>query len=229
MAQEMLQEALVTGANRGIGLEYARQLKERGYRVTGTARDPDSADELRALDIEILPLDVTDPDSVDALAEATSGRPLDLLVNNAGIGVRGEPLGRLEYDKMVRYFDTNTLGPLRLAEAMLPRLRAGSRKVIANMTSRMGSIEDNGSGGSYAYRASKAALNMVNRSLAVDLRDDGIIAVVLHPGWVRTRMGGSSARIDPEESVGGLLDVIEGLGPEDSGEFFDYTGERLPW
>lgn len=225
----MAEEVLVTGANRGIGLEYARQLSERGYRVTGTARDPDGAEELRVLDVEVLPLDVTDSGSIAALAAATADRPLDLLINNAGIGVGGEGLGNIDYERMHRFFATNTLGPLRLVEALLPRLRAGSRKRVVNMTSRMGSVDDNSSGGSYAYRASKAALNMVNRSLAIDLRDTGIVCVVLHPGWVATRMGGRSAPLSTQQSVSGLVRVIEGLEAGDSGGFFDYRGERVPW
>lgn len=225
----MTQEALVTGANRGIGLEFARQLRERGYRVVATARDASGADELQALDVEVRELDVRDPESIAAVAEATADRPLDLLVNNAGARGLGSSLEAVDYEQMLRVYETNTLGPLRMTEAMLPRLRAGSGKRVVNMTSRMGSIADNGSGGAYAYRASKAALNMVNRSLSIDLAGDGIVCVVLHPGWVRTRMGGPAARIDVEESVRGLLSVVEGLGPEDSGGFFDYAGERLPW
>ncbi|MFW6198298.1 MAG: SDR family oxidoreductase, partial [Acidobacteriota bacterium] len=155
--------------------------------------------------------------------------PLDILINNAGVGVNRRDLGELDYDQILSHFRVNAMGPLRLTEALLPRLRQGERKLVVNMTSRMGSIDDNGSGGAYAYRGSKAALNMFNRSLAVDLGPEGIVCVVLHPGWVRTRMGGSSAPTSVEESVGGLIEVIDGLDQEDSGRFYDYTGEEIPW
>jgi NAD(P)-dependent dehydrogenase (short-subunit alcohol dehydrogenase family) len=225
----MARTYVITGCNRGLGLELARQLSARGERVVATARDIDDAGELRALDVDVHALDVTDPSSVEGLAGAIDGEPIDVLINNAGVGVRSKPFEQVDFDEMQSFFAVNTLGAMRVTRALLPGLRAGEGKKIVNMTSRMGSIADNGSGGAYAYRASKAALNMVTRSLAIDLLDDGFVCVVLHPGWVRTDMGGRGAPTPPEESAGGMIRVIDGLRPQDSGEFFDYKGERVPW
>ncbi len=227
----MSQEILVTGANRGIGLELARQLSERGHTVTATCRDPEAqgARELQGLGVEVRRLDVTDGNAIRELARDTADRPLEILINNAGVGVYGPLLGDLDYQQVRLYFETNALAPLRLTEALVPRLRLGRRKLVANMTSRMGSVGDNSSGGSYAYRASKAALNMITRCLAVDLADEGIHAVVLHPGWVQTDMGGSSARTSVQDCVAALLRVLEGVGPEQSGRFFDFAGQEVPW
>jgi NAD(P)-dependent dehydrogenase (short-subunit alcohol dehydrogenase family) len=220
---------VITGCNRGVGLELARQLSARGERVVATARDVDAAEELRALDVDVHPLDVADPASVERFAAAVSARPIDVLINNAGVGVRSKPFEQVDFDEMQGFFAVNTLGAMRVTRALLPGLRAGKGKKIVNMTSRMGSIGDNGSGGAYAYRASKAALNMVTRSLAIDLLDEGFVCIVLHPGWVRTDMGGRRAPTPPEESAGGMIRVIDGLRRQDSGEFFDYKGERVPW
>lgn len=225
----MSETYVVTGANRGLGLEMATQLSAAGHQVVGTARDPDAADDLRSLPIRTFPLDVGDPESVRALAAELDGTPIDVLINNAGYGVHSHSFDEVEPESLHRFFDINSVGPLRVSRALYPNLRAGDRRVIANMTSRMGSIDDNGSGGAYGYRASKAALNMITRSMAVDLQDEGFICVVLHPGWVRTRMGGSSAPLTPEESVEGLREVIGDLGVRDSGRFFDYAGNEIPW
>jgi NAD(P)-dependent dehydrogenase (short-subunit alcohol dehydrogenase family) len=219
---------LITGANRGIGLELARQLAARGDDVVATCRDPESATELRALDVTVARLDVTSAEDVARLIESTQG-PLDVLINNAGVGVRGQPLGSLDYDRFARFFDTNAMGPVRVAEAFLPRLRSGERRVIASITSRMGSIADNTSGGSYEYRASKAALNMANRSMAVDLGPEGFVCMVLHPGWVQTEMGGSAAPTTTDESATGLIKLIDAADSEYNGGFYDYTGQLLPW
>ena len=151
----MALDVLITGANRGVGLEIARQMSQRGDRVVATARNPDAADELRSLDVRVEPLDVTNADQVGGLAAALEPGALDVLVNNAGVGVRGRPLGDLDFDKMLRFFDTNAVGAMRVTEALLPHLRRGKARKVMHLTSRMGSISDNTSGGSYAYRASK--------------------------------------------------------------------------
>ncbi len=220
---------LITGANRGIGLEIARQMSQRGDQVVATARQPETAVELRALDVRLEALDVTSADQVAQLAAALEPDSLDVLINNAGVGVRGRPLGELEFDKMMRFFDTNALGALRVAEALLPLLRRGKARKILSITSLMGSISDNSSGGSYAYRASKAALNMLHRSLAIDLAGEDFTCAVLHPGWVQTDMGGSAAPTTINKSATGLVRLIDELGPDDSGGFFDFTGKELPW
>lgn len=220
---------VVTACNRGLGLEFARQLSGRGDRVIATARDLGSAPELAALDVETFALDVADAASVERFGEAMSSASIDVLLNNAGVGVGSKPFESVDFTEMEEFFAINTLGALRVFRALLPGLRAGSGKKVVNMTSRMGSISDNSSGAAYSYRTSKAALNMATRSLAIDYRAEGFICVVLHPGWVATDMGGAGAPLRPEDSVSGLLWVIDGLQPADSGEHIDFTGTRVPW
>jgi NAD(P)-dependent dehydrogenase (short-subunit alcohol dehydrogenase family) len=225
----MAREVLLTGANRGIGLEFARQLAARGDRVVATCRNPAAASELAALDVQVETLDVVGAASIERIAALYEDRNLDLLINNAGVGVGHRPLGKLDYEEMGIFYATNAVGPLRLIEALLPALRRGEYPTVVSLTSRVGSIQDNTSGGSYAYRASKAALNAITKSLAIDLAEEGFTCVVLHPGWVQTDMGGASAPLPTDQSVAGMLRVLEGLSQEDSGGFFDYTGESLPW
>lgn len=220
---------LVTGANRGLGLEFVRQLVARGETVVAAARRPGQAELLSRACPLVLPLDVADPRSVRELARRLTGRPIDVLVNNAGVGVGRGELGALDYEECRDAFEVNALGPLRVTEALLPNLRAGGRRLICNVTSRMGSIADNASGGSYAYRASKCALNMITRSLALDLSSEGFTCIALHPGWVRTDMGGSQAPLSVEESVRGMLRVLDGAAPATRGAFLDYSGATLPW
>ena len=227
---------LVTGANRGIGLEFVRQLVARdGAHVVATCRDPEGAEDLQALSsahqgqITILALDVADAQSVASLVEALKARDLklDMVINNAGIYPKAGGLGELDYDRVMRGFEVNTVGPLRLAEAMLPHL-TGEKKVI-NLTSQMGSIEDNTSGGSYAYRMSKAALNMGFKSFAIDTEPRGVISLVMHPGWVQTDMGGPNALITTEQSVSGMLDAASRATQSDSGKFLGWKGNEIPW
>lgn len=220
---------VVTGANRGLGLEFSRQLSERGDEVIATARRPEEAGDLADLDTDVFRLDVADPGSVEEFARVIAGRPVDVLINNAGVGVDSTDFQGLDPGDLMPFFEVNTVGPLRVSKALMPHLRAAESRKVVNITSRMGSIDDNGSGGAYEYRASKAALNMVTRSMAIDLEGDGFICVVLHPGWVQTDMGGPRAPTSPSESIAGMLEVIDDLGPPDSGGFFDYTGARVPW
>lgn len=226
---------VVTGTNRGIGLELVRQLVQRGDTVEATARNPGSATELKGLRdrapdrLRIHALDVSDDRSVEAFASALGGEAIDLLINNAGVGSFGDGLEDLDTQQVLHTFNVNAVGPLRVTRALLPNLRRGQRRCIAHLTSRMGSIADNGSGGSYAYRMSKAALNMASRSMAVDLAPERIISVVIHPGWVQTDMGGPGATTTPEESVRAMLRLIDGLRQEDSGKFFHTNGQLLPW
>ncbi|MEJ2084187.1 MAG: SDR family oxidoreductase [Acidobacteriota bacterium] len=223
------QVAVVTGANRGLGLELCRQLKHAGTEVIGTARDPQTAVDLRALEVRVEELDVAQAESVGSFAERLGDTKVDLLINNAGVGGAGEGIANLDFDDVEQKLQINTLGAMRVTQALLPNLRRGKGRKIAHLTSRMGSIGDNGEGGYYAYRISKAALNMFNRSLAVELVGQGFVCVVLHPGWVRTRMGGSTAPQTPEESARAMLELIARLRRQDTGRFFDYTGAELRW
>lgn len=229
-------EVLVTGANRGLGLEFARQYAADGWWVFAACRVPDAAKELRRLAagsegrIRVLPMDVTDAASVRNVAAALGGEAIDLLLNNAGVG--GPPkqrLGSLDYAAWGKVLEVNTLGPMRVIEALLENVARSQRKLIVTITSGMGSIADNTSGGSYAYRSSKAAVNIVMKSLAVDLAPRGVTCVVLNPGWVRTDLGGPRGTLSPAESVTAVRSVIASLGPEDSGRFLNYNGEPYPW
>ena len=225
---------LVTGANRGIGLELARQYLESGWSVIATAREPEKATELKALGgggkpLLVEALDVTDAKSVAALTERLKERPIDLLVNNAGVASIGNRIGDVKPDEFAHVLAVNTIGPLRVTQALLKNLRAGKGKTVVSITSVLGSIEANGGGGFYGYRESKAALNMLTRSLAAELRRDGFICIVMHPGWVQTDMGGPNAQLTPEQSVTGIRGVIAKLKPEDSGKFWAHDGTNLPW
>jgi NAD(P)-dependent dehydrogenase (short-subunit alcohol dehydrogenase family) len=227
---------LVTGANRGLGLEFARQYAADGWQVLAACRAPDAATDLQKLAAEgggrirVLGMNVTDMASVRAAAAVLKGEAIDLLLNNAGVGgPPGQQLGNLDYAAWARVLDTNTLGPMRVIEAFLENIAKGRRKQIVTITSAMGSIEDNASGGRYAYRSSKAAVNMVMKSLAIDLAPRGITCLMVHPGWVRTDMGGPGGKIAPAESVRALRSLIESIKPEDSGKFLNYDGKPYPW
>jgi NAD(P)-dependent dehydrogenase (short-subunit alcohol dehydrogenase family) len=217
--------ALITGANRGLGLEFARQYL-----------NPDSASELQRLadasddKLQILALDVTDPASVKSAAAELDGQAIDLLLNNAGIGgPRGQTIGNIDYEAWMKVLDVNTMGPMRVSEAFVDHVAKSERKLIVTLTSGMGSLADNTSGGSIAYRSSKAAVNMVMRSLAIDLALRSITCVVINPGWVLTDMGGPHATLTPVESVTMLRGLIETLRPAQSGKFFNYDGREYAW
>lgn len=217
--------SVVTGANRGIGLELCRQLRERGADVVAVCRK--SSSELEALAVKIVSgIDVCDAAAPERLAAELGGAPIDLLVHNAGI-LRHEGLESLDADSIRAQFETNALAPLRLTAALLPALHEGSK--VAFITSLMGSSGDNTSGGAYGYRMSKAALNVAAVSLARDLAGRRIWVGILHPGFVRTDMTGHNGNVEPAESVRGLLARIDALGPETTGRFFHQTGRELPW
>jgi NAD(P)-dependent dehydrogenase (short-subunit alcohol dehydrogenase family) len=220
---------LVTGANRGIGLEYARQLSERGDRVIATAREPEKARELSALGVRIEQLDVADADSVSTFVRRLAGTPIDVLINNAGVGDAGPPLEGLSMDDVEHAYRVNALGPLRVTQALLPNLRAGKRRLVIGMTSGLGSVSRNESGGWYAYRASKAALNQLFRTMAEELEKERFTFVVLCPGWVQTDMGGPGAPTSVKDSVRGLLKVIDGLKPSDTSRFLNHRGKEVAW
>lgn len=227
----------MTGANRGIGLELVRQLRDRGDHVEACARAPERARELQALAgdrVRIHALDVTDAATVRAVANALTDVALDLVLNVAGVyGGPRQSLAQMAEDLELRdvadTFDVNAMGALRVAVALLPHLRRGKAKKLVHLTSGMGSISDNTSGGYYAYRMSKAALNMMSRSLAVDLRPEGIASYVINPGWVQTDMGGAGAPTPVADSVRGILREIDRATLDDSGEFLNWRGNRYAW
>ncbi len=225
---------VVTGANRGIGLELCRQYLERGDTVDAAVRRPEEAQALRALGdgrkngtLRIHACDVTDDASVRRFAEALPPGPLDLLINNAGVMGKTARLEELDLADAVHTYDVNALGPIRVTRALLPRLQKGAR--VVHVTSKMGSLTDNTSGGAYGYRMSKAALNMACRSMAIDHASDGITFIVVNPGWVQTDMGGSHATTPVNEAAGRLVALFDRLRPKDSGHFFNHTGEEVPW
>jgi NAD(P)-dependent dehydrogenase (short-subunit alcohol dehydrogenase family) len=227
---------LITGANRGIGLELVRQYAGKNWRVFACCRSPDAAQSLHQLAqksegaISIHRLALDEDGQVDTLARELEGERIDILFNNAGIaGPRPQSFGRIDTGGWMRTFRVNALAPFQMAVAFVEHVARSERKIIATMGTLMGSLADNRSGGSYAYRSSKAAAHMVVRSLAADLRERGITAVVLHPGWVKTDLGGSGALIAPEESVRGLQRVLDSVTLQDSGSFFNYDGSELPW
>ncbi|MFE4105205.1 SDR family oxidoreductase [Almyronema epifaneia] len=217
---------LVTGANRGIGYEYCRQLQERGDTVIAVCRSATA--ELKNLGVRIeTGVDITSESAVSDLVQRLDQIPIDILINNAGILARVS-LDNLDFDSIRQQFEVNALGPLRLTQALLPNLRAGSKIII--MTSRMGSIADNTSGGSYGYRMSKVAVSMAGKSLAHDLKPKGIAVAILHPGLVSTRMTGyTSSGISATESVQNLLQRIDQLNLDNTGTFWHAQGEVLPW
>ncbi len=216
--------ALVTGANRGIGLELCRQLKDAGWTVIGACRAGN--DQLAAVAEVWEGIDVADDGVVAMLRARIGDRSLDLLINNAGILQRNS-LPNMDWDSMRRQFETNSLGPLRVTSALLDNLGAGSK--VAIVTSRMGSIDDNTSGGSYGYRMSKAAVNIAGVSLARDLEGRGIPVVLLHPGYVRTEMTGRNGLVDAPEAAAGLLARIDELDMSTTGSFKHAQGQTLPW
>jgi NAD(P)-dependent dehydrogenase (short-subunit alcohol dehydrogenase family) len=220
---------LVTGANRGLGLEFAKQLQAKGYKVIGTARSPERATELKATGARVEQLDVASQTSVEALATALQGVPIDILINNAGMASRADSsLDTLDFELMERTFQVNSLGPLRVTQALLPNLQAGKEKTIINISSRLGSIELS-SGGLYSYRTSKTALNQINKLVSVELAPQGFTSIVMHPGWVKTDMGGADAPENIPESISGMLAVIESLTVDKTGKFYNFKGEELPW
>ncbi len=234
-----MQRVLITGANRGLGLEFVRQCLARGARVFAGCRNPENAGDLQTLSatypgqLTILTLDVTDEATIDASVETIRSQVdgLDLLINNAGAFPRGETPTNLDAETMLQAFHLNSVAPMIVAQRCLDLLRAGNQPKIVNISSKMGSLwwKEREGGGDYSYCSSKAALNMLTRTLAFDLRSDGIIVVAMQPGWVQTDMGGGSADLTPTESVGGMLKVIEGLTEAHTSKFYTWEGREHPW
>ncbi len=232
-----MQTILITGANRGLGLEFCRQYAASGWRVMATCRHPGNADKLSALakrypNLQIEAMDVADFTQIDALTMKLSGESIDVLLNNAGVygDKPGHDFGRLDYLVWRETFAVNTMAPVKMAEAFLPQLERGNTKLIASVSSLMGSMADNTSGGSLLYRSSKAGLNAVMKSLSIDLLSRSIGVLILHPGWVKTDMGGKNALIDVEESVAGMRRAIAAFTLDKSGSFVSYDdGRKMPW
>lgn len=232
-----MKTALITGASRGIGLEFSRQFAADGWRVLACSRLPEKSDALNRLAVQytdlvqVLALDVADHVQIERLAQDLAGVSVDLLINNAGIYPDSDKkgFGHTDYTEWVQVFRINTMAPLKMAETFATHISRSKQKTIVTITSKMGSISDNSGGGNYLYRTSKAAVNMVVKSLAVDLKPLGITVVVFHPGWVKTDMGGPNAVITAEQSVSGMRQVIGRLTAADSGKFFAYDGQVIPW
>jgi NAD(P)-dependent dehydrogenase (short-subunit alcohol dehydrogenase family) len=227
---------LITGANRGLGFEFASQYLADGWRVFAGCRNPANAKELQRLAQEsggmlnVVAMDVTDAESVRSAATQFKDVAIDMLINSAGIaGVPGQKTGNVNYESWAHVFDVNTMGPLRVLESFSDHIARSERKLVVTITSGMGSLAENTSGGSIAYRSSKAAVNMVMRSAAIDLAPRGITCVVVNPGWVRTDMGGPKAPLVPQESVTAIRRLIETFGPNQSGRFYNFDGREFPW
>ncbi len=226
---------LITGANRGIGYEFARSFADDGWHVHACCRNPDKANDLQELiegtvgAVTLHKLDVTDGLKVASLARELADEPIDILLNNAGIYGPRTGFGETDYSDWPPVFAANVLAPMRMAERFVEHVALGKRKLMVNISSKMGSMGDNSGGGAYIYRSSKAALNAVVKSLSVDLAPRGIAVVAFHPGWVKTDMGGESAAITAAESVKGMRGVIDRLDTGDTGKFFNYDGSILPW
>ncbi|MBE2224233.1 MAG: SDR family oxidoreductase [Anaerolineae bacterium] len=233
-----MKNILITGANRGIGLEMTRQLLQRGERVIATCRQPAKADTLQALDeqfpeqLTILPIEVTNPVSIQAAFNASQRivTHLDVLINNAGILNRHETLATFDPEVMQGTFDVNATGSMRVVTQFLPLLRKAEHAKIINITSQLGSLQAmRGKWGRYSYNSSKAALNMLTRMLAFDLKDEDIAVICVHPGWVQTDMGGTAADITAVESASGILTVIDNLTLAQTGQFYTYAGDEHLW
>jgi len=225
---------LITGANRGLGLEMTKQFIKDGYTVYGTSRKPEEAADLKATGATVLQLDVTSEESITALAKTLEGKPLDILINNAGyfgpnkIGEKMDTIHNLTRKEIELCHAVNTMGPLFIVQALLPNLEAGKMKKIINVSSRSGMLSRKG-GGAMGYRLSKAGINMVTVTLSAQLQKDGFIVVSVAPGHNKTDMGTDRGKMDPSKSMPMLKKVIEELKPKQSGGFWYYTGERLPW
>ncbi len=232
----MSKTIVITGANRGLGLEFARQYVADGWRVHAACRAPEQATELARLaqdhagTLSVHPLDVTNAAQISALAASLGSTPVDVLLNNAGIyGQKGGAFGETDPEAWVRTFRVNTIAPMKIMEALVDRVAASPAGVMAVVSSKMGSLADNGSGGSYVYRSSKSAVNSVVKSASIDLADRGVAVVALHPGWVQTDMGGSSAPLAIPDSVAQLRAVIDSVDMSRTGQFIDRDGSVIPW
>lgn len=226
---------LITGANRGIGLKLSEQFAEDGWQVLACCRNPANAGELQALGerglaIEVHALDVTNYEQMATLADQLGNRSIDILLSNAGIyGSKGASFGEIDAEEWRQVLEVNTIAPLMLVQAFVEQVAASQQKLVAVISSKVGSIADNTSGGSYIYRSSKTAVNQVVKCLSIDLADRDISVISLHPGWVQTEMGGPNAEISTDESVSGLKGILQTAGLAQSGQFIEHDGNSIPW
>jgi len=220
---------MITGASRGLGLEFARQFYNEECRIIATCRNPKDANELNAIgDIDVHSLDVTEDKSVAILADKLRGENIDILINNAGVIGQRDGFGKLDYDIWAETMDTNVFGPMRVAEAFRDNVMNSKKKQMIFITSRMGSITE-AVPNAYVYRSSKAALNMAVKCLSEELEEKGLIAVLFHPGHVQTDMGGQAAPVTPQKSIEGMKNQIVALTRDDNGRFLSYDGHQIPW
>ncbi len=232
-----MKTVLITGANRGIGLEFVRQYVTENWRVLACCRNPEEAKMLNDLaaqyshQVTVYSLDVMNHSQIKQLSRTLSHQTIDLLINNAGVypPQQGDTFGKTDYDAWAYAFGVNTMAPLKMAEAFIQQVSRSDLKMIITITSKMGSVADNRGGGSYIYRSSKSAVNSVMKSLSIDLSVQQITVVLLHPGWVRTDMGGPNGLISTEQSVTGMRHVIDNLRIGNSGQFYAYDGQVVPW
>ena len=227
---------LITGANRGLGLEFCKQYAEAQWHVMACCRNPDTAEKLLELkrqfsELQIYPLNVENFSEIDDLSRHLSNETIDVLINNAGVygDQSGRGFGKLDYQKWTQSLIINAQSPIKMAEAFLPQLKRSEKKLIVSISSLMGSMADNSGGGSILYRSSKAALNSAMKSLAIDLQNQGVGVLIFHPGWVQTDMGGPNGLINAHESITGMRNVIEQFQLTQSGQFIKYDGTMMPW
>ena len=225
-----MKTALITGANKGLGLEFVRQLKAEGYFIMGCCRNPAQASELNKIADEVVKLDVTKDDDIISLQKILNNRPIDLLINNAGIsGEKGVTVGKVNRENFLEVLNVNCVSVVKLSDALLSNVKASTEKTILVISSKMGSISDNTSGRSFAYRASKSALNSAMRSFAVDVKELGVHVMLIHPGWVKTDMGGPDALIDAPTSVSGILKVRKNGKNQNAEQLVQFDGQIIEW
>ena len=226
---------LITGTNRGIGLEFVKHYLKNNEKVIATCRNKNSAKDLLELknttsNLSLVELDVSNPNSINEFASKITDQPIDTFINNAGVfGPRNNEFGNFNAKEWLDVFNINTIAPLLITQKILKNLRLGKNKKLVFISSKVGSIEENTGGSMYIYRSSKTALNQVIKSLSIDLKDENFIATALHPGWVQTDMGGQNALINTKTSVKGMAEVIDSLVLKNSGRFYNYDGSLIPW
>ena len=226
---------LITGTNRGIGLEFVKHYLKNNEKVIATCRNRNSAKDLLELEnttsnLSLVELDVSNPNSINEFTSKITDQPIDTFISNAGVfGPKNIEFGNFDAKEWLDVFNINTIAPLIITQKILKNLRLGKDKKLVFISSKVGSIEDNTEGGMYIYRTSKTALNQVIKSLSIDLKEENFIVVALHPGWVQTDMGGPNALIDTKTSVKGMIKVIDNLTPKNTGKFYNYDGSSIPW